>query len=100
MIEIKNVQPFADLTVNIEAEDSPNTPPLFEGRVRASVDGAAIVEFVPEVGTAADTYDVIVLDRRDEVATTTLTLDETAIANWAAQCCESARPAVRRVRCV
>ena len=78
LITIENVQPFANLTVRIEAPDS--TEPLYEGRVRASVDGKAVVDFTPEAGTQADTYNVVVLDRDAEVGAAELTIDEETLA--------------------
>jgi hypothetical protein len=80
-ISIENVQPFADLTVTVEAPGSPaNSEPLFEGRVRASVDGKAVVDFTLEEGTTAGTYDVVVLDRDTQVGTAELTIDEETLA--------------------
>lgn len=78
LINIENVQPFADLTVRVEAPNS--TEPLYEGRVRASVDGTAIVDFTLEAGTEAGTYNIVVLDRTTEVATAELTIDEETLA--------------------
>jgi len=78
LITIENVQAFANLTVRVEAPGS--TEPLYEGRVRASVDGKASVDFTPEAGTQADTYNVVVLDRDAEVGAAELTIDEETLA--------------------
>lgn len=77
-VAIENVKPFANLTVRVKSATSATN--LFESRVRASVDGKAVVVFSPEVGTEAGDYDVIVLDRDVEVARTTLSLDDAALA--------------------
>ncbi len=77
-IAVENVKPFADLKVIVKDPNSKDS--LFEGRVRAGVDGKALVVFTPEPGTTAGTYDVLVLDRDVQVANSTVTLDEATLA--------------------
>ncbi|MCU0512615.1 MAG: PPC domain-containing protein [Anaerolineae bacterium] len=77
-IDITAVKPFADLLVTITPVDSNRA--IFERRVRASVDGEAVVIFTPEAGTSAGEYVIAVLEGEAiEVASAPLTLDSTAI---------------------
>lgn len=77
-ITIRDVRPFADLTVAILSPDSRR--PIFEHRVRASVDGEAVVKFTPEADTVAGDYIVSVKERGEiEVASGSLTIGSDAI---------------------
>jgi len=60
VISVADVEPFADLEIRVEDDDEAQE--IFSTRIRATVDGTAIVEFESDSSTAAGTYPVLVLD--------------------------------------